>query len=109
MSVTVTYDPTIREYAIHLSREEGWPDASVFSIRFEGARGLTISTDRHGIDPKDPRTLTVRDTGFGNVLDGLKFNNRAVAVLGDLEVPVSLERAGPAVDEFRACPGGQLV
>lgn len=109
MSVMVTYDPQIKEYAIHLSREGGWPEAPVFSMRFEGPRGLTISTDRHVIDPADPRTLTVRDRGFGNVLNGLKFNSRAVAVLGDLEVPVLLDGASPAVDEFRACPTDQLV
>lgn len=109
MSVMVTYDPTIKEYAIHLSREGGWPESGIFSMRFEGARGLTISTDRHVIDPVDPRTLTVRDRGFGNVLNGLKFNSRAFAVLGDFEVPVSLDGASPAVDAFRACPTDQMV
>lgn len=109
MSVEVTFDPRISEYAIHLSREGGWPDTDVFSMRFEGPRGLTISTDRHVVNPVDTRTLTVRDRGFGNVLNGLKFNTRAVAVLGDVEVPVSLEGAAPAVEEFRTCPTDQLV
>lgn len=109
MSVMVTYDPAIREYAIHLSREGGWPESGLFAMRFEGPRGLTISTDRHAIDPADPRTLTVRDRGFGNVLNGLKFNSRAVAILGDVEVPVSLDGASPAVDAFRTCPNDQMV
>lgn len=109
MAVMVTYDPGVREYAIHLSREGGWPDAGVFSMRFEGPRGLTISTTRHVIETGDTRTLTVRDRGFGNVLNGLHFNTRAVAVLGDLEVPVSLDGAAPAVEEFRNCPSDQLV
>ena len=109
MSVSVTFDPTISEYAINLSREPGWPEADVFSMRFEGARGLTISTDRHLINPEDTRTLTVKDRGFGNVLNGLKFNTRAVAILGDIEVPVSLEGAAPAVDEFRTCPTDQMA
>ena len=109
MSVSVTFDPTISEYAINLSREPGWPEADVFSMRFEGARSLTISTDRHLINPEDTRTLTVKDRGFGNVLNGLKFNTRAVAILGDIEVPVSLEGAAPAVDEFRTCPTDQMA
>lgn len=109
VAVMVTYDPDGGEYAIHLSREGGWPDAAVFSMRFEGPRGLTISTTQHVIEAEDTRTLTVRDRGFGNVLNGLNFNQRAVAVLGDLEVPVSLDGAAPAVEEFRACPTDQLV
>lgn len=109
MSVSVTFDPTISEYAINLSREPGWPDADVFSIRFEGERGLTISTDRHLINPDDTRTLVVKDRGFGNVLNGIKFNTRAVAIVGDVEVPVSLEGAAPAVDEFRTCPTDQMA
>lgn len=109
VAVMVTYDPGSGEYAIHLSREGGWPEAAVFSMRFEGPRGLTISTTRHVIEAEDIRTLTVRDRGFGNVLNGLNFNQRAVAVLGDLEVAVSLADAAPAVEQFRACPADQLV
>lgn len=109
MAVMVTYDPKAGEYAIHLSREGGWPSAAVFVMRFEGPRSLTISTTRHLIETEDTRTLTVRDRGFGNVLNGLHYNLRAVAVLGDLEVPVSLDGAAPAVEEFRACPSDQMV
>jgi hypothetical protein len=109
MAVTVTYDPALQEYAIHLSREGGWPEAGVFALRFEGPRGLTISTDRHQINPDDPRTLTVRDRGFGNVLDGMTFNTQAVAVIGGVEVPISLDGAAPAVDAFRNCPADQMV
>lgn len=109
MAVMVTYDPVGGDYAVHLSREGGWPEAGVFTMRFEGPRGLTISTSTHMIETEDTRTLTVRDRGFGNVLNGLNFNQRAVAVLGDLEVAVSLDGAAPAVEEFRACPTDQLV
>lgn len=109
MAVMVTHDPAIGEYTIQLSRDAGWPEGDVFSMRFEGPRGLIISTDRHRIEAEDPRTLTVRDRAFGNVLNGLHFNTRAVAVLGDLEVPVSLDGAAAAVEVFRACPGDQLA
>jgi hypothetical protein len=109
VAVVVTYNPDGGEYAIQLSREGGWPEAGVFSMRFEGPQGLTISTTRHVIEVEDTRTLTVRDRGFGNVLNGLNYNTRAVAVLGDLEVQVSLDGAAPAVEEFRNCPSDQLV
>jgi hypothetical protein len=42
-------------------------------------------------------------------LNGLNFNQRAVAILGEFEVAVSLDGAAPAVEEFRACPTDQLV
>jgi hypothetical protein len=109
MTVTVTFDPMIEQYAIHLERDGGWPDAPVFSLRFEGPSGQVISTDRHAVGDVSPETLTVRDRGFGNVLNGIEFNSRAVAVLGDLEVPVSLDGAAPAVAAFRACPADKFV
>lgn len=109
MAVTVTFDPSIEEYAIHLTRDGGWPEVPVFSLRFEGPAGQTISTSRHMLNVQGPNSLTVRDRGFGNVLNGLEFNTRAVAVLGDLEVAVSLAGAAPAVAEFRACPDDQFV
>lgn len=42
------------------------------------------------------------DRGFGNVLDGLEFNETATALLGDQAVVLSLEGAAPAVQSFRA-------
>lgn len=99
--VEVTYDDRLPEYAIHITRPDGWVDAPVFSLRFEGPRGGIISTDRHTIDGN---TLTVRDTGFGNVLYGLQFNTRAVAVLGAQEVTIDLSGAADPVQAFRGCP-----
>lgn len=109
MDVTVTFDPATGTYAIHVTRDLGWPEAPVFSIRFEGPRGLTISTTRHVIAPDDPRVLTVQDQGFGNLLNGLQDNHRAIAIIGDLEVPVALDGAAQVVQAFRACPADQLV
>lgn len=109
LSVSVTFDPRNAQYAIHLSREAGWPDADVFQIRFEGPRSQTITTRRHVINRQDPRTLTVTDRGFGNVLNGIKFNTRAIAVLGDVQVPLLLDGAAPAVDEFRTCPTDEMA
>ena len=38
MAVMVTYDQVGGDYAIHLSREGGWPEAGLFTMRFEGPR-----------------------------------------------------------------------
>jgi hypothetical protein len=104
--VEVTYDARLPEYAIHITSPEGWVDAPVFSLRFEGPRGGTISTDRHTIEGD---TLTVRDTGFGNVLYGLQLNTTAVAVLGGQEVEIDLAGAADPVQAFRGCPADLSV
>ncbi len=96
--VRVTYDGAL--YAIHLSNPAGWPDAPVFALRFEGGDANTISTGRHAVEGD---TLTVTDSGFGNVLNGLQFNGRAVALLGETEVPFDLSDAAAAVAAFRTC------
>lgn len=99
LSVEITFDGTL--YAIHLTRDAGWPEAAVFSLRFEGAAGLTISTNRHIVDGA---RLTVTDKGFGNVLNGMQFNAAATALIGDLAVGIDLDGAAPAVMQFRDCP-----
>lgn len=101
--VAVTYDAGIEEYAIALTRaEDVWPGGAVFEIRFDGPRRLTISTDRHEIS-NGGRTLTVRDRGFGNVLNGIEFNAVATALLGGPVEVIPLAGAAPEVQKFRAC------
>jgi hypothetical protein len=102
--VVVTYDT--RVYEIRLTRAGGWPEARVFSLRFEGPAGLTISTTRHRVEGA---TLSVTDTGFGNVLDGLEYNARAVARIGALSVPVDLRGAAGPVARFRDCPAAPVA
>lgn len=107
--VRLTYDPRIPEYSITIKRLDGaWPAAPVFALRFEGAQGLTISTDRHTLS-EGATALTVRDRGFGNVLNGLQFNSQAVAVTGDAALPISLDGAAPAVAAFRRCDAAPSV
>ncbi|MEX0956565.1 MAG: hypothetical protein WDZ83_15310 [Rhizobiaceae bacterium] len=101
--VVVTYDPRLTEpYEISVTGTAPWPDAPVFSMRFDGQRGLVISTNRHRLSDGG-RTLSVTDSGFGNVLDGLEFNNAATALAGDIAVPFPLAGAAPEVRAFRAC------
>ncbi len=103
--VRLTYDPAIPEYSIAITSDQGWSSSPTFAIQFEGPRGLTISTTRQVISG-DGATVTVRDSGFGNVLDGLEFNHTATAILGGETATFGLEDAGPAVRAFRACTMG---
>ena len=103
LQIRVTYDPAQSEpYAIALTRPDPWPVTDTFGLSFTGPAAMTIGTGRHLLST-DGRTLTVSDTGFGNVLDGLAYNGAAAALAGDLAVPFDLTGARPAVDAFRAC------
>ncbi|MEL6517400.1 MAG: excinuclease ABC subunit B [Pseudomonadota bacterium] len=101
--VAVTYDPASQEYAITLTRAETpWPTGIIFEIRFSGPRTLTISTTRHELS-EDGRALTVRDRGFGNVLNGIEFNTTATAIINGPVISVPLTGAATEVQKFRAC------
>jgi hypothetical protein len=103
LSIRVTYDPALAEpYAITLTRPDPWSATETFGFRFDGPVASIIGTDRHRLSP-DKRMLTVTDTGFGNVLDGLALNATATAIAGATEIPFSLSGAAPAVEAFRAC------
>ena len=100
VTVTVTYDGTAAQpYAIAISGPDLVP-APVFAIRFDGPRGLTITTDRHQLADG---TVTVRDRGFGNVLNGLEFSDTATAILGATQIAIPLAGADAPVQAFRAC------
>lgn len=96
----VTYDHATGLYAIAVTTPQGWPATPAFSIRFEGPNPNTISTTQHTADAD---TLTVTDTGFGNVLDGLQFNDSATAFTATAAATVSLQGAAEPVAQFRAC------
>ncbi len=98
--VTLTYDHTTGLYAIAVTSPAGWPQAPSFSMRFDGPSPNTISTTRHSVSGN---TLSVTDTGFGNVLDGLEFNETATAFTATSAATVSLEGATGPVQDFRAC------
>ena len=103
VEVVLTFDQSIPEYTLTITRVDLWPDADVFAMTFIGTRGLTISTDRHTLSD-DGKSLTVVDSGFGNVLNGLQFGETAVAFSRGLEVDIDLTDAAPAVAAFRDCP-----
>ena len=107
--ITVTYDPAITEYTITVTLPDGrWPAAQTFGMAFANDRPISIQTDRHVISP-DGRSITVKDRGFGNVLNGLEFNKRAYAILGDTTMGIDLTGIGPAITAFRDCPAANLA
>ncbi|WP_411890121.1 excinuclease ABC subunit B [Yoonia sp. SDW83-1] len=106
--ITVTYDASLPEYTITLTLADGqWSDAPAFGMAFDGGRSVAIQTDRHTLSP-DGRSLTVKDRGFGNVLNGLEFNTMAMGASGDTFLAMPLAGIGPAIQAFRDCPADQL-
>lgn len=100
--IELTYDPTQPLYSVTVRQNTPLPEGGVFSMRFDGPAGLTISTTRHSLS-SDGRAVTVVDTGFGNVLDGLQFNTTATALLGDRAISFPLAGAAKPVSAFRLC------
>lgn len=109
IAMTVTYDPAITEYTITVTLDgDTWGNDLIFGMAFVGERPISIQTDRH-ILSTDRKSLTVKDRGFGNVLNGLEFNDRAYAILGEQAVGVPLDEIGPAMTAFRNCPAANLT
>lgn len=100
--IELTYDPAVPLYSVTISRSAPLPDVDVFSMRFDGPAGLMISTDRHVLS-SDGTALTVTDSGFGNVLNGLQFNRTATAIVGSTLITFPLQGAADPVAAFRAC------
>lgn len=87
-------------YAIEVTQEQDWQPAPMFMMGFDGPRRSAITTDRHQLSGK---TLTVTDSGFGNVLDGIEFNFVAIARSGETALVFSLTGAAEPVQRFRLC------
>lgn len=100
--IELTYDPRQPLYSVTIRQIDPLPQGDVFVMRFDGPSGLTISTNRHVMSP-DGRAVTVTDTGFGNVLNGLQFNDTATALLGGRAVSFPLTDAAEQVAAFRLC------
>ncbi len=107
--VRVTYDPRMPIYAITLTRQDmPWRPSPTFAIQFDGPRALTISTNRHSLSSANT-ALTVTNTGFSNVLDGIEFNITATAITADQSLSIPLNGAAAPVAAFRACAKGGTV
>lgn len=101
-SIRLTYDPAAPLYTLQVTRAGAWPDSPWFAMRFDGPAPNVISTNRHAVTEAG-RVLSVADRGFGNVLDGLQFNDVAYAVTEGEFAAFPLEGAAPHVQAFRDC------
>jgi hypothetical protein len=102
--IAITYDPDKPEYALFITLRDGtWDDAPTFGMAFAGGRRIDLTTRQHDLSA-DGATLSVRDSGFGNVLDGLEFNAAVFSTSGGTVVQADLDGAAAAVQAFRACP-----
>jgi len=110
ISVVLSYDPIAPLYSLSITRSGQFLPAAYFSMTFLlGERPIRIQTTHHSFSA-DRKTLTVEDSGFGNVLDGMQFNATVMAGLANdltagagryLEIP--LVGAADPVAAFRSC------
>jgi hypothetical protein len=108
-TLRLTYDPRVPQYAITLTQlDRVWADGPIFAMRFDGPRPIVISTNRHVLSDGNT-AVTVTDSGFGNVLDGLEFNDTAVASVDGTQLDLPLAGAARAIAAFRACASGASV
>jgi len=101
-TIELTYDPSGPLYSLTVSRAEPLPNVEPFIMRFNGPAGRVISTNSHSFN-EDQTAVTAQDRGFGNVLDGLQFNDTAEAVLGSTTLTFPLQGAAEPVAAFRIC------
>ena len=101
--VTVVFDPAVPLYTITITTTAPWDNSPTFRLSFDGPNALTIGTDQHTFSA-DRRSLSVSDTGFGNVLAGIGLNQQMTALNGDQAVSVSTTDAADPVADFNACP-----
>lgn len=102
--IAITFDPTVPEYALFVTLRSGtWDLSPTFEMTFQGGQPINIGTTRHRLSA-DRATLSVKDRGFGNVLDGIEFNTALAAGTGAQFVTADTSAAAAAVQAFRACP-----
>ncbi|WP_298850417.1 excinuclease ABC subunit B [uncultured Ruegeria sp.] len=106
--IFLTYDPAKPLYTLSVTRKtESWTKTPWFAMRFEGPNPIEIATPNHILSDGES-SLTVTDTGFGNVLNGLEYNLTAYAFTQDRLTEFPLDGAAPQVRVFRECAGAQL-
>ncbi len=100
--LVITYDADVPLYTLSVTLNDGiWLDSPNFGIAYTGGVPITIGTGTHTIQGG---TLSVQDSGFGNVLDGIALNKVATAFTDSLAVNFPLDGADQPLAAFRACP-----
>ena len=102
-AVAVTYDHGTGLYEIGISLTSGtWVRSATFGMQFANELPLTIGTDRHRLSQGNAR-LSVSDSGFGNVLNGLEGNSAALAFTPLQQVAIDTDGIQEPMQAFRAC------
>lgn len=107
IAVTLTYDPMLPEYVLTVTADTVWPTDLPFFMTFAGWRPDRIQTDRQTLS-EDGRSLSVRDSGFGNVLDGMEFGALSQAGVGDQVVTMPTDGISGPMKAFRVCETAAL-
>lgn len=107
VQMVVTHDTSAGIYTLNVTAKGAvWQPSDTFGMQFTGGAQISIGTTRHRLTD-DARTLSVSDTGFGNVLDGLEFNPVATAFTQTQSVSVRTDGIAAPMAAFRACPEAQ--
>lgn len=106
--IFLTFDPGKPLYTLTVKlKPRTWSVSPWFAMRFDGRNSIEIVTTRHVLS-QDKFELTASDTGFGNVMDGLEYNETALAFTRNQVVQFPLDGAAPEVRAFRECSDAAL-
>lgn len=100
--IVLTYDPALPRYTLSVTRETAWPTGGVFTMAFADTRPALIQTSRYVVS-EDGLTLSVADSGFGNVLNGLEFGGTIRAAVGDVDADFTSNDIAAPMAAFRTC------
>lgn len=105
VAFVITHDVANRTYTLEMTLLNSmWDPSPTFGITYSGSLPINIGTTQHRIT-NDSKTLSVSDSGFGNVLDGLEFNHTATATTQTQSLSLRTRGIEKPLKAFRACPG----
>ncbi len=104
----ITHDVAARTYTLAITLQDtAWQPSPTFGVSYSGSMPINISTIQHRLSD-DAKTLTVSDSGFDNVLNGLEFNHTATAMTQSQSLSVRTRGISKPMAAFRACPDAVL-
>lgn len=100
--IILTYDPALPRYTVSVTGQAAWPEKGIFAMAFANTRPALIQTTRYTLSD-DGKTLTVADSGFGNVLNGLEFGEAIRASVGEAFADFTSQGISGPMAAFWAC------
>lgn len=100
--IILTFDPALPRYTLSVTADTAWPTGGTFMMTFANTRPAKIQTDRYVLSV-DGMTLSVSDSGFGNVLNGLEFGGQIRAAVGDQLVELTSGGIAAPMEAFKNC------